>query len=140
MCDVSDYVVGVVLGQRIDKKPYVIYYASHTLNEVQVNYTVTKKEFLAAVLGFEKFITYLIASYVIVFTNHATLKDLIKKKDARPRLIKWITLFQEFDFETEDREGSKNPIAYHLSRIMTRNASESLICDHSPMSDYSGLI
>ena len=40
MCDASDYAVGVVLGQRVDRKPYVIYYASHTLNEAQLNYTM----------------------------------------------------------------------------------------------------
>jgi len=32
MCDACDYAMGVVLGQRKDKKPYVIYYASNTLN------------------------------------------------------------------------------------------------------------
>ena len=45
MCDTSYYAIRVVLGQTIDKKSHVIYYASHTLNEVQVNYTMTKKEF-----------------------------------------------------------------------------------------------
>jgi RNase H-like domain found in reverse transcriptase len=34
MCDASDYVVGAVLGQRKDKKPYAIYYASKTLGEM----------------------------------------------------------------------------------------------------------
>jgi len=33
MCDALDYATGVVLGQHIDKKSYVIYYASHTLND-----------------------------------------------------------------------------------------------------------
>ena len=42
MYDASGYVVGVVLGQRIDKKPHVIYYAGHTLNKAQVTYTVIK--------------------------------------------------------------------------------------------------
>ena len=32
MCDASDYAVGAVLGQRKDKKPYVISYASRSLN------------------------------------------------------------------------------------------------------------
>ena len=45
MCDISDYAVGVVLGQRVDSKPHVIYYASHTLNEAQLNYTVTERVF-----------------------------------------------------------------------------------------------
>ncbi|KAG7559377.1 Retrotransposon gag domain [Arabidopsis thaliana x Arabidopsis arenosa] len=33
MCDASDYAVGAVLGQRIDKKLHVIYYASRTLDK-----------------------------------------------------------------------------------------------------------
>jgi hypothetical protein len=37
MCDASDYAVGAVLGQRIDKLPHVIYYASRTLNGAQLN-------------------------------------------------------------------------------------------------------
>ncbi|RVW71443.1 hypothetical protein CK203_057562 [Vitis vinifera] len=47
MCDASDFAIGVVLGQREDGKPYVIYYASKTLNEAQRNYTTTEKEWLA---------------------------------------------------------------------------------------------
>ena len=33
MCDASDFSIGAVLGQREDGKPYVVYYASKTLNE-----------------------------------------------------------------------------------------------------------
>ena len=33
MCDASDFSVGVVLGQRINKKPVAIYYARKTLGE-----------------------------------------------------------------------------------------------------------
>ena len=53
LCDVSDYATRVVLRKRIDKKPHVIYYVSRTLNEEQVNYIVTEKEFLVVVFGFE---------------------------------------------------------------------------------------
>ncbi|RVW61670.1 hypothetical protein CK203_065909 [Vitis vinifera] len=42
-----DFAIGAVLGQREDGKPYVIYYASKTLNEAQRNYTTTEKELLA---------------------------------------------------------------------------------------------
>ncbi|KAD7477782.1 hypothetical protein E3N88_00918 [Mikania micrantha] len=48
MCDASDYAVGAVLGQRVDKKPVVIYYASKTLSDAQLNYTTTEKEFIAS--------------------------------------------------------------------------------------------
>ena len=50
MCDASDFAIRVVLGQREDIKPYVIYYVSKTLNEAQRNYTTTEKELLAVVL------------------------------------------------------------------------------------------
>ena len=55
MCDASDYAVGAVLGQRKDKKPHVIYYASKTLNDAQMNYSTTEKELLAVVFALEKF-------------------------------------------------------------------------------------
>ncbi|RVW58778.1 Retrovirus-related Pol polyprotein from transposon 17.6 [Vitis vinifera] len=55
MCDASDLAMGAVLGQREDGKPYVIYYASKTLNEAQRNYTTTEKELLAVVFALDKF-------------------------------------------------------------------------------------
>ncbi|GKD25973.1 reverse transcriptase domain-containing protein [Tanacetum coccineum] len=54
-CDASDYVVGAVLGQRIDKKFRPIYYASKTMNDAQEHYTTTEKELLAVVYAFDKF-------------------------------------------------------------------------------------
>ena len=42
MCDASDYAVGAVLGQRVDKLLQTIYYASRTLNDAQLNYATTK--------------------------------------------------------------------------------------------------
>ncbi|KAL6329703.1 hypothetical protein AAG906_027279 [Vitis piasezkii] len=55
MCDASDFAIGAVLGQREDGKPYVIYYASKTLNEAQRNYTTTEKELLVVVFALDKF-------------------------------------------------------------------------------------
>lgn len=46
MCDTSNYTIGAVLGQRVEKKHHVIYYASKTLNPTQCNYTTTEKELL----------------------------------------------------------------------------------------------
>ena len=43
MYDASDLALGAVLGQRVEGKPYVVYYASKTLNEAQRNYTTTEK-------------------------------------------------------------------------------------------------
>jgi hypothetical protein len=51
-----------------------------------------EKELLAVVFAIEKFRTYLVDAKVIVYTDHATLKYLLTKKDAKPRLIRWILL------------------------------------------------
>ena len=117
MCDASDFVVGVVLGQKKDKVFRAIYYASRTLNKAQLNYAITKKELLAVVFAFDKFRPYLIGNKVIVHTDHSAIKYLMDKKDAKPRLIKWVLMLLEFDLEIKDKKGTKNPIAYHLSRL-----------------------
>ena len=92
MCDTSDYAIGAVLGQREDKKAFVIYYASKTLDSAQENYTTTEKEFLAIVFALGKFRSYIVGSPVTIFTDHATLKYLLSKQDTKPRLTRWILL------------------------------------------------
>ncbi|XP_076946738.1 uncharacterized protein LOC143618387 [Bidens hawaiensis] len=117
MCDASDFAVGAVLGQRKDKHFHPIYYASKTLNDAQENYTTTEKEFLAVVFAFDKFRSYLVLSKTIVYTDHAALRYLFAKKDAKPRLIRWILLLSEFNIEIRDKKGAENVVADHLSRL-----------------------
>ena len=78
MCDASDYTTRAVLGQRKDKKAFVIYYASKTLDSAQANYTTIEKEFLAVVFALEKFRSYIVGSPVTIFTYHAALKYLLR--------------------------------------------------------------
>jgi hypothetical protein len=117
MCDASNYTVGAVLGQRIDKLPHVIYYASQTLKDAQLNYSTIEKELLAVVFALDKFRSYLLGSKVIIYSDHAALKYLFSKEDAKSNLIRWILLLQEFEIEIRDKKGSKNVVADHLSRI-----------------------
>uniref|UniRef100_A0A2N9ET94 RNA-directed DNA polymerase n=1 Tax=Fagus sylvatica TaxID=28930 RepID=A0A2N9ET94_FAGSY len=126
MCDASDYAVGAVLGQRKDKKPHVIYYASRTLNSAQMNYTTTEKELLAVVFALDKFRSYLMGTSIVVFTDHAALRYLLSKKDAKARLIRWILLLQEFNLQIKDKKGVENVVADHLSRLTFEEVKEEI--------------
>ncbi|GJT85526.1 reverse transcriptase domain-containing protein [Tanacetum coccineum] len=113
-CDASDYTVGAVLGQRKDKHFQPIHYASKMMNEAHESYTTTEKELLAVVFAFDKF--RLVLSKTIVFTDHSALRYLFAKQDAKPRLIRWILLLQEFAIEIRDKKGAENLAADHISR------------------------
>nr|GEW99080.1 reverse transcriptase domain-containing protein [Tanacetum cinerariifolium] len=76
---------------------------------------------IGAVLGqlyaFEKFRPYLVLSKSIVYKDHSTLKYLLSKQDAKPRLIRWVLLLQEFDIIIPDKKGTENLAADHLSGL-----------------------
>jgi hypothetical protein len=130
MCDASDYAIGAVLGQSKDKKQYAISYASNTLTGPQLNYATTEKELLAVAFAIEKLRSYLVGAKVIVYTDHATLKYLLMKKDAKPHLIRWILLLQEFDLEIRDKKGVENSVADHLSGLQFKESAELHINDY----------
>nr|GEV70354.1 reverse transcriptase domain-containing protein [Tanacetum cinerariifolium] len=94
-----------------------IYYASKTMTEAQIHYTTTEKEMLVVVYAFEKFRAYLVLSKIIVYMDHSALKYLLNKQDAKPRLLWWVLLLQEFNITILDKKGSENRTADHLSRL-----------------------
>lgn len=107
--------MGAVLGQRIGRDPHVVYYTSRTLDNAQINYSTTEKELLVVVFALKKFHSYLLGIKVIVFSDHAALKYLLKKKEMKSRLIRWILQLHEFDFEMRDKKGMENHVADHLN-------------------------
>ena len=126
MCDASDYAIGAVIGQREDKKAFVIYYASKTLDSAQSNYTTMEKELLAIVFALEKFKSYIVVSPVTIFTDHAEMKYLLSKQDTKPRLTRWILLCQEFNLTIKDKKGVENVVADHLSLLVSETTSKGL--------------
>jgi len=57
------------------------------------------------------------------------LKYLLTEKDAKPRLIRWILLLEEFDLEIKDKKAVENIVADHLSRMQVTNLQEPPIND-----------
>ena len=103
----------------------VIHYASKTLDSAQKNYAITEKEFFSyCVLLVISFRPYIVDSKVTIHTGHAAIKYLRDKKDAKPRLISWVLLLQEFDLHIVDRKGADN-----LSRM------ENILDDSIPVND-----
>ena len=76
---------------------------------------IKDKEMLAMEFACEKFRPYILGTHVVIHTDHAAIKYLMEKKDAKPRLIRWVLLIQEFDLEIKDKKSSDNVIADHLS-------------------------
>ena len=126
MCDASDYAIGAGLGHKKDKKSFVIYYASKTLDSAQSNYTTTEKEFLVVVFALKKLRSYIVGSPVTIFTDHAVIKYRLSKQDTKPQLTRWILLCQEFNLTIKDKKGVENVVADHLSRLVSETTSEGL--------------
>jgi hypothetical protein len=76
------------------------------------------------------FRSYLVGAKVIVCTDHAALKYLLMKKDAKQRMIRWILLLQEFDLEIRDKMRVENSMADHLSHLQFKESAK------LPINDY----
>jgi len=74
MSDASNYALGVVSSERIDRLSHFIAYASYTWDAAQVNYTSNENELLTIVFALDKFRSYFLCSHITVFIDHAALR------------------------------------------------------------------
>ncbi|GJQ94011.1 reverse transcriptase domain-containing protein [Tanacetum coccineum] len=73
---------------------------------------------LAWCTHFEKFRSFTLSMNIMhCVSDHSALKYLFAKKDSKARLLRWVLLLQEFDFDVVDTKGAENLAADHLSRL-----------------------
>jgi hypothetical protein len=116
--DASDITLGVVLGQRENQMPYVIYFVSKNMSPAEFNYTVTEKELLVVVPAINKFRHYITGYQAFVHTDHSSIRFLINKPVTNPRVTRWLLLLQEFNINIIDRPGKDNLADDFLSRMI----------------------
>ena len=79
---------------------------------------------LGVVYSCDKLRPYILGSKVTLYTNHVAIRYLMMKKEAKPRLIHWVLLLQEFDIEIKDNRDGENVVANHLSRLESHKGIE----------------
>ncbi|KRH93965.1 enzymatic polyprotein, Endonuclease, Reverse transcriptase [Pseudoloma neurophilia] len=111
--DASD----IGLGATLSQEGRAIFHISRVLHGAELNYSVSEKEFLAALWAMEKLKYYLIGRKFSLITDHLPLKGLLTKKDfGNARMGRWLDRLNNFTFDIVYREGSKNICADSLSR------------------------
>ena len=103
--DASDMDIGGILGQKEEHAPYSIYFISKNLTPVELNYTITEKEFLAVVYSINKFLHYMIGYEFFMHMDHSTIIFLMNKPTTNGRVTRWLLLLQEFNIAIMDRLG-----------------------------------
>nr|GEW15057.1 DNA-directed DNA polymerase [Tanacetum cinerariifolium] len=116
----------VTLKKKLTEAPILVVPDWNLLFELMCDASdfAIEKEMLAVVYAFEKFRPYLVLSKSIVYTDHSALKYLLNKQDAKPRLIRWVLLLQEFDIIIRDKKGTENLAVGHLSRLKNPHKDE----------------
>ena len=109
--DASAVGIGVVLEQA----GHVIAYASPSLTQLEHNYSVIQREYLAVVYGLKQFCHYLLGHFFCLLTDHAPLQWLSAQK-MDDLLARWILAIQEYDMTIMYCKGSLSNNADSLSR------------------------
>jgi hypothetical protein len=125
----SNTAIGGVLGQKEDQQSYVIYFVSKNLSLAEINYIVTKKEFLVVFHVINKFHYYITGYEVFLHTDHFFIRFLMNKPITNGRVTRWLLLLQEFNITMLDRPRKENLAANFLSQI--KNEDDDIPIDDS---------
>ena len=118
VCDASDFAIVCALMQYdADGADRVVCYQSRQLQAAERYYPVHDKERLAMKHALAKFRVYLLGDRpFIVYTDHASLRTAINSPHLSQRMVRWLSLFAEYNFSVEYKPGQLNDVVDALSR------------------------
>ncbi len=114
--DASITGIGACLSQEVDGVMRPVGFAGRGLTSAEKNYSTTEQECLACVWAISHFRVYLEAQHFTLLTDHTALRQILKDKDTRGRLARWVTFLQQFDYTVKHIKGSLNVVPDALSR------------------------
>lgn len=109
-------IAGILLQRDDQDKLRPIAYFSRQTTPEEQNYSSYDLETLALVASLQKFRIYLVGISFRVITDCNSLRATFSKRDMLPRVARWWTLMQEFDFSIEYRAGVSMSHVDALSR------------------------
>jgi cell fate (sporulation/competence/biofilm development) regulator YlbF (YheA/YmcA/DUF963 family) len=115
-CDASKKGIGGVLTQIQNGEEHPIAFVSRQFHGAERNYSTTEQECLAVVFSLEKFRPYVEGYHFTVYTDHASLKWLMKLEQPSGRLARWCVKLQQYDCEIIHKKGKDNVVPDALSR------------------------
>jgi hypothetical protein len=118
--DASALGFGAVLGQMVGNKDKPIAYASRRTTRTEANYGSSQLEIAAVLYGIEHFKHYLEGAPFRLIADHAPLQQLIKLKDPKGIIARYIMRLQPYQIDLVIRPGRKHQDADALSRTPHR--------------------
>lgn len=114
--DASNYAIGAVLSQKLSGSDKPISYASRTLSDEEIRYSVTEKEMLAVHWAVKHFRPYLFGKKFILVSDHKPLTWNTGPFSTNDKVARWKLQLLEYEYEFQYKKGSQNVVADALSR------------------------
>lgn len=115
--DASRDGVGCILVQVTEQGERPVHFYSRQTTPEEKKYHSFELEFLAIIVGLQKFRHYLIGVPFKIITDCNAVRYSLNKQMLVPRISRWVLLTQEFNFEVLHRAGSQMQHVDALSKI-----------------------
>ena len=135
--DASFDTIGAVLAQQGDDGlERVVAYGSHSMNNHEKGYCITRKELLAVYYFCQHFKHYLYGKRFILRTDHKALTFMsTTKKPITAQFQTWMNFLSSLDMKLEYRKGIEHSNADALSRTVCGTCTQCLTNHEDPKTD-----